>query len=185
VLSLLTLVSRPTPVAAQDNGNGPASPPVVYVSNGGGGVTEVNTANNSVIATAPFPNNASGVVVTPDGRRMYASDRDVGQVTVFSTSTNVPLTAIAVGNGNDNLGLAISRGSLVHVANQFSGTVTVIATATNTVTQTIPTGVEPIWITLSGDGSRGHPSVEGVLRGWSNPRIRRHGIVLQTRPKGR
>ncbi len=31
-------------------------PPIVYVSNGGGGISEVNTDNNFVIATAPFPN---------------------------------------------------------------------------------------------------------------------------------
>jgi YVTN family beta-propeller protein len=166
VLSLLTWILGPTPAAAQDNGHLPPGPAIVYVGNGGGGVTEINTANNSVFATAPFPNNANGVVVTPDGRRMYATNRDVGQVTVFSTSTNVPLLVIPVGNGNDNLGLAVSPdGSVVYVANQFSGTVTVIATATNTVVRTIPTGVEPIWITFSADGSRAYVSnqVSGTI----------------------
>ena len=85
VLSLLTWILGPTPAAGQGAGNLPPGPPIVYVGNGGGGVTEINTANNSVIATAPFPNNANGVVVTPDGSRMYATNRDVGQVTVFST----------------------------------------------------------------------------------------------------
>ena len=146
-------------VSAQNPISVSLEPPIVYVSNGGGGITEINTANNSVIATAPFPNNANGIVVTPDGRRMYATNRDVGQVTVFSTATNVPLTVIPVGNGNDNLGLAISPdGSLVYVANQFSGTVTVIATATNTVSKIIPTGAEPIWVTFSADGSRAYVS---------------------------
>ena len=166
LITLITWFGGPTPGAAQNTGNAASSPPIVYVSNGGGGITEVNTANNSVIATAPFPNNANGVAVTPDGQRMYASNRDVGQVTVFSTSTNVPVTVIPVGNGNDNLGLAISPdGQLVYVANQFSGTVTVIATATNTVIQTIPTGVEPIWITFSADGSRAYVSnqVSGTI----------------------
>jgi YVTN family beta-propeller protein len=168
LITLITWFGGPTPAAAQnqDTGNLPPGPPIVYVSNGGGGITEINTANNSVIATAPFPNNANGVVVTPDGRRMYATNRDVGQVTVFSTTTNVPLTVIPVGNGSDNLGLAISPdGSLVYVANQFSGTVTVIATATNTVTKIIPTGLEPIWITFSADGSRAYVSnqVSGTI----------------------
>jgi YVTN family beta-propeller protein len=145
--------------SAQLTGSASTNPAIAYVSNGGGGITEINTANNSVIATAPFPNNANGVVVTPDGQRIYASNRDVGQVTVFDAATNVPITVIPVGNGNDNLGLAISPdGSLVYVANQFSGTVTVIATATNTVVQTIPTGFEPIWVTFSPDGSRAYVS---------------------------
>jgi YVTN family beta-propeller protein len=166
MLSLLTWFWGPTPAAAQDSGNLPPGPAIVYVGNGGGGITEVNTANNSVIATAPFPNNANAVIVTPAGRRLYATNRDVGQVTVVSTSTNVPISVIPVGNGNDNLGLAISPdGSVVYVANQFSGTVTVIATETNTVVRTIPTGVEPIWITFSVDGARAYVSnqVSGTI----------------------
>ncbi len=161
VVTLITWFGGPTRAVSQNQntGNGTPNPPTVYVSNGGGGITEINTANNSVIATAPFPSNANGVVVTPDGRRMYATNRDVGQVTVFSTTTNVPLAVIPVGNGSDNLGLAISPdGSQVYVANQQSGTVTVIGTATNTVTKIIPTGIEPIWVTFSANGSRAYIS---------------------------
>src|SRR5215472_6998396 len=159
LVTLITWFGGPTPGAAQNTGNAATNPPIVYVGNGGGGITEINAANNSVIATAPFPNNANGIVVTPDGQRIYASNRDVGQVTVFDAATNVPITVIPVGNGNDNLGLAISPdGTLVYVANQFSGTVTVVATATNTVVQTIPTGIEPIWVTFSSDGSRAYVS---------------------------
>jgi YVTN family beta-propeller protein len=159
LITLITWFSGPTPLAAQNTGNVASNPALVYVSNGGGGITEVNTVNDSVIATAPFPNNANGVVVTPDGRRMYASNRDVGQVTVLDTSTNVPLAVIPVGNAGDNLGVAISPdGRLVYVANQLSGTVTAIYAPTNTVIQTIPTGVEPIWITFSADGSRAYVS---------------------------
>jgi len=120
---------------------------------------EVNSANNSVIATAPFRNNANSVAVTPDGRRLYASNRDVGEVTVFDTRTNVPVTTIAVGNGSDNLGLAVSpNGQLVYVANQNSNTVTVIYTPTNAVVQVIPTGLNPIWVTFSRDGSLAYVS---------------------------
>ncbi len=159
LITLITWFGGPVPGAAQNTDNTAFHPAIVYVSNGGGGITEINTANNSVIATAPFPNNANGVVVTPDGLRMYASNRDVGEVTVFDIATNVPIAVIAVGNGNDNLGLAISPdGHLVYVANQFSGTVTVINTSTNTAIQTIPTGIEPIWITFSADGSRSYVS---------------------------
>jgi YVTN family beta-propeller protein len=161
-LLLLTCVSGPAPSIAQDKAALRSAPPIVYVSNGGGGITEVNAANHSVIATAPFPNNSNGVVITPDGRRMYATSRDTGQVTVFDTSNNVPLVVIPVGHGTDNVGLAISPdGSVIYVANQFSGTVTVIATASNSVTQTIPTGAEPIWITFSPDGSRAYISNQG------------------------
>lgn len=159
LITLVTWFGGPTPGAAQNTGNLPAGPPIVYVANAGGGITEVNAANNSVIATAPFPNNANSVAVTPDGRRMYVSNRDVGQVTVFDTATNVPLKTIIAGNGSDNLGLAVSPdGQLVYVSNQASGTVTVIYTPTNTVIQVIPTGLQPIWVTFSHDGTRAYVS---------------------------
>jgi YVTN family beta-propeller protein len=138
----------------------------VYVSNAEGGITEINSNNNSVIATAPFPNNPTVLAVTPDGTRIYASNRDVGQVTVFDTRTNVPLLVISVGNGSENLGIAVSpNGRLVYLANQFSGTVTVIHTATNQVVQTIFTGAEPIWVTFSADSSRAYVSnqVSGTI----------------------
>src|SRR5260370_5230130 len=168
VITLITWFGGPTPSAGQATSRTLAShPAIVYVSNAGGGITEINSANNSVIATAPFPNNANGVAITPDGRRMYATNRDVGQVTVFDARTNVPLNVIPVGNGgNDNLGASISPdGDLVYVANQVSGTITVIATETNTIVQTIHTGIEPIWITFSPDGSRAYVSnqVSGTL----------------------
>jgi len=116
----------------------------VYVSNGEGGITEINCKNNSVIATVPFPNNPTVLAVTPDGTRMYASDRDVGRVTVFETR-NVPLVVISVANGSENVGIAVSPNArLVYVANQFSGTVTVISTATNQVVQTIFASAELI-----------------------------------------
>lgn len=136
---------------------------VVYVSEVGG-VTEVNFADNSVIATAPFADNANGVAVTPDGRRLYATDRDVPKVVVFDTTTNVPVAQIPIGNGP--LGLAVSPdGSRVYATNQFDGTVSVISTGTNTVVATIPTGLEPIWVTFSRSGSRAYVSnqVSGTI----------------------
>ena len=61
LITLITWFGGPTPGAAQNTGSATTTPPIVYVSNGGGGITEVNTANNSVIATAPFPSNSGQV----------------------------------------------------------------------------------------------------------------------------
>ena len=181
-LVLLTWVARPSPVAAQDAEDAAPTPAIAYVSNAGGGITEVNTKNNSVIATAPFPNNANGVIVTPDGRRIYATNRDVPEVTVFDASTNVPLAVIPVGSGTqDNLGVAVSPdGGLVYVANQVSGTVTVIDTETNKVIQTIATGIQPIWITFSADGSRVY--VPNQVSGTVSVIATASGTVIHTIP---
>jgi len=156
VLSLLVLIAINPPLQASDQ-SGEQSPPVVYVSTAGGGISEINTATQSVIATAPFPDNANGVAITPDGRRMYAADRDVPRVIVFDTSTNVPLAQIPIGNGP--ISVAISPdGTRVYATNQFDGTVSVIATATNQVVGTIATGTEPIWVTFSANGARAYVS---------------------------
>lgn len=175
VIASALLLARPA--GAQ---NIPAGPPIVYVSNAGGGITEVDSKNNSVIATAPFANNANSVAVTPDGRQMYVSNRDASFVAVFNTATNVPQNFIPVGNGAlDNLGLAVSPdGQLVYVANQVSGTVTVIATATNTVIQTIPTGLQPIWITFSADSSRAY--ISNQLSGTISVIATASGSVINT-----
>lgn len=51
---------------------------------------------------------------------------------------NLPLTTILAGNGNDNLPLAVfPNGQLVHVSNQVSETISVIATASSTIVNTI------------------------------------------------
>lgn len=163
VLGVLVLVAVYLPVEAS-GATGGQSPPIVYVSTAGGGISEINTANESVIATAPFPDNANGVAITPDGRRMYAADRDVPKVIVFDTTTNVPLAQIPIGNGPISVAIT-PDGTRVYATNQFDGTVSVIATATNQVVGTIATGAEPIWVTFSANGARAYVSnqVSGSL----------------------
>jgi len=55
--------------------------------------------------------------------------------------------------------VAISPDSaFAYVTSQFANTLSIIATATNTVVKTIPMGGEPIWVTFSPDGSRAYVS---------------------------
>jgi hypothetical protein len=96
LVSVSTWIGGPTPAAAQNTGNQASTPAIAYVSNGGG-MTEIHTMNNSVIAPVPFPNNVNAVVVTLDGTRMYATKRDIGQVAVSSASTNVAKSCLSNG----------------------------------------------------------------------------------------
>lgn len=67
VITLITWFGGPTPSAAQVTSTDLSlHPAIVCLSHAGGQITKVNTENNSVIATAPFPNSANGVVVTPE-----------------------------------------------------------------------------------------------------------------------
>ncbi|MBI3962257.1 MAG: YncE family protein, partial [Deinococcus sp.] len=47
-------------------------------------------------------------------------------------------------------------GSLVYVTNWFSDTVSVMATATNTVVATVPVGDRPLGVAVSPDGARAY-----------------------------
>ena len=128
-------------------------------------VTELRASDNVVFARAIYRHGSNGgIVITPDGQRMYVSNHEVSSLTVYDTATNVPLGEIQV--GANPIGLAITKdGSHIYVANQNSNTVSVIATATNTVVATIPVGFGPIWVTLSPDNSRAYVSNqdEGTL----------------------
>lgn len=133
---------------------------LVYVPGTAGGITEINSANNVVFATAPWAHGSNGgIAITPDGSRMYVDNAEDSSVSVFDTARNVPLVEIAV--GQNPIGLAITPdGTRAYVSSQGSDTVSVIATATNSVIKTISVGAgaHPIWVTISADGSRAYVS---------------------------
>lgn len=133
---------------------------LVYVPGTAGGITEINSANNAIFATAPWAHGSNGgIAITPDGSRMYVDNAEDSSVSVFDTARNVPLVEIAV--GQNPIGLAITPdGSRAYVSSQGSDTVSVIATATNSVIKTISVGAgaHPIWVTISADGSRAYVS---------------------------
>ncbi|MCH7883579.1 YncE family protein, partial [Patescibacteria group bacterium] len=105
------------------------------------------------------------VAVTPDGSRIYVTDRATPIVSVIDTATNRIVKTIAVGIGPG--GIAITPdGRHVYVTNRMANTVSVINTAANDVIATIfigsgnsPTGVaitpdgERIYVTNSGSAS--------------------------------
>ena len=77
-------------------------------------------------------------------------------VTVSLVSTTAPVAG-TTGVGNSPIGVAFSPdGSRAYVANYGSNTISVINTATNTVTTTITVGVQPIDVTVTPDGTRAY-----------------------------
>jgi YVTN family beta-propeller protein len=140
----------------------------VYVTSnnppGGGNpfafVAVIATASNTVEATIALPPDSEpyGVVVTPDGSKVYVVNSENRTVSVIATASNTVEATIPVGDNPQ--GVAVSPdGSTVYVTNFFDSTVSVIATATNTVETTIavpgPSG-EATWpygVAVSPDGS--------------------------------
>jgi len=102
----------------------------------------IDSATNTVSATIPVGRNPIGVAVSPDGSKVYVTDRP-NTVSVIDTATNTVSATIPVGNGP--IGVAVKpNGSKVYVANLNSNTVSVIDTATSTVMGSpIPVGNGP------------------------------------------
>jgi YVTN family beta-propeller protein len=151
----------------------------VYVTNCpgafSGGVEVIDTATDTatgIIAVAGdcvTDNPPLGVVVTPDGSKVYVGESNgslqnvrFSFVAVIDTASNTVTAMIPVGpvpspelGGAVPFGLAVSPdSSKVYVTSETLNTVSVIDAVTNAVTATIPVGNRPIGVSVTPDGSK-------------------------------
>ena len=113
-------------------------------------VAVIDTAQNKVLSTITVPKGPHGLVVTPDGRKVYVSSDGASTVSVIDTATDRVVASIDVG-ANPH-GLAISgAGSRVLVSGWGSNRALVIDTATDRVIGEVPIA-QPHNGTLSQDG---------------------------------
>ena len=139
-----TVVGSPIPVGGFPSGVAVArSGKKVYVSNfNDSTVSVIDAATNAVTATIPLgecPNppvtdlGPAGVVVSPDGRKVYVASGECRSLLVIDTATDTVIATVPVGI-IFLFGIAISPdGSNVYVTGE-RGNVYAITTATNTVT---------------------------------------------------
>jgi len=133
----------------------------LYVSGDSSSVSVVDTATltvRSVIYTGDLRSWA--IAVAPDGSHVYvAYNHDFALqksvVDVISTATNQLTARIPVATYTDGLqGIAVTPdGGSVYVTASVSNTVSVISTATNTVTTTISGLAGPVAIALNSTGT--------------------------------
>jgi YVTN family beta-propeller protein len=133
---------------------------LVYVANWNGrSVSVIDATTNTVVATVTVPNCPAGVAVNPAGTTVYATRECVvppatntGAVSVIDIATNTETATIL------NLtpeGVAVTPdGTRVYVADSFTDRVSVIDTASNTVTVPILVGSRPEGVAISPDGTR-------------------------------
>ena len=128
----------------------------VYVANTDQGNTQpstvsvIDTATNALAATIPVDGAPVGVAVTPDGSKVYVSCEN--SVLVIAAAANTVIAVIPVARP---LGLAVTPdGSELYVGNAYLNAVSVIDTATNTITTTIPVGIYPAGMAVTPDGSK-------------------------------
>src|SRR5437899_9989478 len=116
-------------------------------------VAILDTAQNKVLGTIAIPKGPHGLVVTPDGRKVYVSSDGASTVSVIDTATDRVVASIDVG-ANPH-GLAISGdGSRVLVSGWGSNRALIIDTATDRVSGEVPVA-QPHNGTLSRDGRTG------------------------------
>ncbi len=113
-------------------------------------VAVLDTGTNRVLSTIPIPAGPHGLVISPDGRRVYASSDGSSTVSVISAVTDRVVSSIEVGKSPH--GLAISRdGRQVLVAVFGTSQVVAIDTVRNQIVARIPVG-NPHNIAISPDG---------------------------------
>jgi YVTN family beta-propeller protein len=116
-------------------------------------VAVIDVTQNKLLKTVPVPKGPHGLVVTPDGRKVYVSSDGASTVSVIDTGSDRVVTSIDVG-ANPH-GLAISGdGSRVLVMGWGSNRAVVIDTATERVIGEVPVA-QPHNGTLSHDGRAG------------------------------
>lgn len=114
------------------------------------------TATDTVVATIP---NASGngspvgVVVSPDGSRVYSLGPGAGTVSVIDTASKAIVGTIA--GANSPYGLVVTPdGTRLYVSDFGADAVRVVDTATNQIVESITVGDGPTGIAISPDGTR-------------------------------
>jgi len=116
-------------------------------------VAVLDTAQNKVLGMIAVPKGPHGLVVTPDGRKVYVSSDGASTVSVIDTAADRVVASIDVG-ANPH-GLAVSGdGSRVLVLGWGSNRALVIDTATDRVIGEVPVA-QPHNGTLSRDGRTG------------------------------
>ncbi|MGH6690093.1 MAG: beta-propeller fold lactonase family protein, partial [Gammaproteobacteria bacterium] len=101
----------------------------------------------------------TGIAVAPDGARAYVSNQrpsssDLGKVIVIDTATNTQVGP-PIDVGHTPIGIVVAHdGRHVFVTNADDDSVSVIPTASNTVTCTTTVGDYPQGLALANDGQR-------------------------------
>jgi YVTN family beta-propeller protein len=123
----------------------------VYVANyAAHTVSVISTTSKTVIATVAIGAGSSGapsaLAVTPDSTHVYVADQGNAQIDDIASSSDTVIHTIAVGSmadagllggGDPNILAVTPEGSKLYVASYAAGTVTDIAIATDTITNTI------------------------------------------------
>ena len=116
----------------------------------------IDKATGTLIDEWDAPGDPHGLVITPNGDRAYVADASGGSVLVIDTATGA-VTVVQV--GNQPLDVAMNAdGTRVFAINRADATLSVIDTSTDTVIDTLNTGVPGASLVVSPEGDRAYVS---------------------------
>lgn len=107
----------------------------------GSSIVVINPGTGAVIATIPLGAQPGGMAITPDGTKLYVSDGTLApnlgnSISLIDTATNKIVSKITVGNEPSDIAIS-PDGRTAYIANTSDNTISVVDTATGTVSQII------------------------------------------------
>ncbi|MGN6184447.1 MAG: beta-propeller fold lactonase family protein [Thermoanaerobaculia bacterium] len=134
----------------------------LYVTNERAGTIQViDTATDKVIAKTATGNRPRGIIVAPDGKRVYVAlswwrdgkHKVSGKEGILALDASTLTTAKLYVAGTDPESVAITpNGQRLYLSNEDAGTASVLDVATAKLRTTLITGTEPEGVAASPDG---------------------------------
>ena len=120
----------------------------VSVNNAGGAIgstTHINVSGDTVVGSHVVGQGPVHAATTPNGARIYVVNKDDNTVTTYNTllASSIPIT-ISLPAGSVPVFAHTTQASAMFVANSGTGTVGVLNTATQVVTDLIAVGNTPV-----------------------------------------
>jgi YVTN family beta-propeller protein len=133
--------SQPFGVAVSPDGS------TLYVAgNASNDVYAVKASTGAVLATIPAGSAPNALLLSPDGSRLYVSNNQAGTISVIDTASDTNIATITIPGGPHGAPTAMNipqttcispDGSTLYVPGPPGGPVSVVSTATDTVTGAI------------------------------------------------
>lgn len=130
----------------------PAGTTAYVIEQFGNTVREFDLASNHITATIPLTNSGYNIIVSKDGRRVYASTED-GRLYVIATATRSIVDSMAIGPAANGFTFS-PDGSVLYASSRDAATITVFRTSDDAQVATYAVGGRPQRLAMAPDGTR-------------------------------
>jgi len=116
-------------------------------------ISVIDAATWKVIKKIQVPNKPHGIVLSPDGRFVYASCYGAHAVAVINVATETLAHTVVLPVASEPYGIGISAdGRYVYASDNFTGRLMIVNTTTDTYVGSVQIGLHPALIARSPNG---------------------------------